>query len=125
MHKILVIDDDESTLAIASKSLRALGKFEVVICNDSTQALDVIRRERPDLILLDIMMPKVDGFTICKTVKESDDLHSIKIIVHSAKIFDVDRKKALKLGADAYISKVIESDKLIETIHQVLEHSKQ
>ncbi len=118
--KILIFDDDDDFLSITTKVLSQIGKFEVVPSDDSSDAMGLIRKTKPDLLLLDIMMPKVDGFTICKSVKDAEDLKHIKIIVYSAKIFDVDRKKALKLGADAYVSKVIESNKLIDTIHQVL-----
>jgi two-component system alkaline phosphatase synthesis response regulator PhoP len=118
--KILLLDDDDDFLAVTAKVLSQIGKFEVVSTADSENAMELIRKEKPDLLLLDIMMPKVDGFTICKKVKEAPELKHIKVIVYSAKIFDVDKKKALKLGADAYVSKVIESGKLMDTIHQVL-----
>ncbi|MBX7150413.1 response regulator [bacterium] len=118
--KILIIDDDDDHLAVTSNLLRHIGKFAVVASTDSTAAMEIIRREKPDLILLDIMMPKVDGLSICKQVKESPDLNYIKVIVYSAKIFEVDRKNAMKVGADAYISKVIESGKLIDTINKIL-----
>ncbi len=118
--KILLLDDDDDFLMVTTKLLSQIGKFDVVSGSDSAGAIEWIRREMPDLILLDIMMPKVDGFTICKEVKSAADLKHIKIIICSAKIFDVDKKKALRLGADAYISKVIESSKLMDAIHQVL-----
>lgn len=118
--KILIIDDDDDHLAVTANLLRHIGKFTVVASTDSTAAMEIIRREKPDLILLDIMMPKVDGLSICKQVKESVDLNYIKVIVYSAKIFEVDRKNAMKVGADAYISKVIESGKLIDTINKTL-----
>jgi CheY-like chemotaxis protein len=119
-NKILLLDDDDDFLAVTTKLLSQIGKFEVVASSDSEGAMELIRKEKPGLILLDIMMPKVDGFTICKNVKSAPDLKHIKIVVYSAKIFDVDKKKALKLGADAYISKVIDSSKMMDTIHQVL-----
>ncbi|MCB0834907.1 MAG: response regulator [Bacteroidetes bacterium] len=118
--KILIIDDDKDFMDITMKVLVQIGKFEVVASGHNEDAMAIVRREKPDLLLLDIMMPKVDGFTICKEIKDAEDLRNVKIIVYSAKIFDVDRKKALQLGADAYVSKVIESNKLIDTIHQVL-----
>lgn len=120
--RVLIIDDDEDHLRITAKVLTEIGQLDVVTSSQSADALQIIRQTKPDVLLLDIMMPKVDGFTICKQVKETPDLSHIKIIVYSAKIFDVDRKKALKLGADAYVSKVIESNKLIDTIRQVAGH---
>ncbi len=120
--RVLIIDDDEDHLRITAKVLTEIGQLDVVTSSQSADALQIIRQTKPDVLLLDIMMPKVDGFTICKQVKETPDLSHIKIIVYSAKIFDVDRKKALKLGADAYVSKVIESNKLIDTIRKVAGH---
>lgn len=96
--------------------------FEVKEVPDSTRALEAIRDYKPDVVLLDILMPKVDGLSICKTIKETPDLRNIKVIVYTAKIFEVDRKNALKVGADAYLQKVIQSDKLIDTIQGVLKH---
>ena len=118
--KILIIDDDEEHVDVTSKVLTHIGKFSVVASSDSEKALETIRNEKPDLVLLDIMMPRVDGFTICKGIKDSPDLQHVKIIVYSAKIFEADKKKALRLGADAYISKVIESNKLIDQVNQLL-----
>ncbi len=121
MHAtILIIDDDKEFRATTANVLQQIGGFTVEEVPDSTKALDVIRHRKPDVVLLDIMMPKVDGLSICKTVKESADLKHIKVIVYTAKIFEVDRKNALKLGADAYLQKVIQSDKLIDTIRDVL-----
>ena len=121
--KILIIDDDAEHVDVTANVLKHIGKFSVATSSDSEKALETIRNERPDLVLLDIMMPRVDGFTICKEIKEAEDLKHVKIIVYSAKIFDADKKKALRLGADAYISKVIESNKLIDQVNQLLNPS--
>ncbi len=117
---ILIIDDDKEFRSTTASVLEQIGGFQVHEVPDSTKALDVIRQTKPDVVLLDIMMPKLDGLTICKTIKDSKDLRHIKVIVYSAKIFEVDRKNAMKLGADAYLQKVIQSDKLIDTIRDVL-----
>ncbi len=118
--KIFILDDDDDFLNITSKVLAHMGELEVVTSSDSVNAIEMIKREKPDIVLLDIMMPKVDGLTITKNIRSTPELSHIKIVVYSAKIFDADRKNALKLGADEYISKVIESSKLVETIHRVL-----
>jgi len=125
MAKILIIDDDADALAITMANLRKLGAHEVITCQESLDAMTIIERERPQVVLLDIMMPSIDGFSICKQVKESDHLKSTKVVVYSAKIFDADRRKAMKLGADAYLSKVIESDKLLETLDTILKAHKE
>jgi len=118
--RILIIDDDKEFRSTTANVLEQIGGFQVHEVPDSTKALDAIHQTKPDVVLLDIMMPKLDGLTICKTIKESSELRHIKVIVYSAKIFEVDRKNAMKLGADAYLQKVIQSDKLIDTIRDVL-----
>ncbi len=118
--KILIIDDDEEQLHLSYKILTQIGGFDVFACQEPAEAIAAIRNQRPDLVLLDIMMPKIDGFTLCKQIRETPDIKDIKIIVHSAKIFDTDKKKAIQLGANAYISKIIESHKLIDTINELL-----
>lgn len=118
--KILIIDDDEQQLHLTQKILSQMGKFETATCQDPSNAIEVIRKEKPDLVLLDIMMPKLDGFMLCKAIRNTPDIRHVKIVIYSAKIFDTDRKKALQLGADAFISKIIESHKLVDTIQQLL-----
>jgi len=118
--KILVIDDDRMELEITARTLKKLGHFDVTTSADSTTAMDTIRREKPDLLLVDIMMPEVDGLTICKEVKAAPDLQSIKVVVFSAKIFDVDKRNAIRVGADGYIIKTLQSDELIGTIKRTL-----
>lgn len=120
MKKILIIDDDQDFVAVTTKVLSHIGKFEVQSFTDSATAIEGIRRIKPDLVMLDIMMPKVDGLTILKNIKSSDDLKHIKVVVCSAKIFDVDRKNALKLGADEYVSKVAASNQIIDTLNKIL-----
>ncbi len=119
-NKILIVDDDEEQLRLTYKILTQIGGFEAVSCQEPSDAIDMIRKEKPSLVLLDIMMPKIDGFTLCKRIRETEDIRQVKIIVYSAKIFDSDKKKAIQLGADAYISKIIESHKLVETIRLLL-----
>ncbi len=122
MPRIMVVDDDADFRATTTQILQHMAGFEVKEVPDSTRALEAIRDYKPDVVLLDILMPKVDGLSICKTIKETPDLRNIKVIVYTAKIFEVDRKNALKVGADAYLQKVIQSDKLIDTIQGVLKH---
>jgi CheY-like chemotaxis protein len=119
--KILIIDDDKLEIAVTSKTLEHLGKFDVVSSTKSSTALELIRKEKPDLLLLDIMMPEVDGLTICKQVKDDPELKHIKVIVYSAKMYEADKKKAFRFGADAYVEKVIQTEKLIETLNKALE----
>ncbi len=119
-NKIVIIDDDEDHLTLTRKILSQVGHFNVATCNNSLQAIETIHKENPDIVLLDIMMPRLDGFSVLKQIRENKEMDRIKVIMYSAKIFDVDKKKALQLGANAYISKIIESHKLIDTVNQML-----
>ena len=119
--KILIVDDDLDTLKVTANLLDGKGHYEVSTLTDSTKAIDKIRSEKPDLVILDVMMPKVNGFVLTKSIKDDPALQRIKIIIYTGKIFEVDKKKAFQLGADAYVTKLLESDKLIETIDKVLE----
>ncbi len=119
--KIVIIDDDKLEIAITSKTLEHAGQFDVLTSIKSSTAMDLIRKEKPDLLLLDIMMPEVDGLTICKQVKDDPELKKIKIIIYSAKMYEADKKKAFRYGADAYLEKVVNTDKLVETVNKVLE----
>jgi PleD family two-component response regulator len=119
--KILIIDDDDDHLVLTRKILTQIGHFSVVVCNNSLLAVETIQKEKPDLVLLDIMMPRLDGFSVLKQIRETEEIKRVKIIMYSAKIFDVDKKKAIQLGANAYISKIIESHKLIDTVNDLLQ----
>jgi len=119
-NKIVIIDDDEDHLTLTRKILSQVGHFNVATCNNSLQAIETIHKENPDIVLLDIMMPRLDGFSVLKQIRENKEMDRIKVIMYSAKIFDVDKKKVLQLGANAYISKIIESHKLIDTVNQML-----
>ena len=104
MHKILVVDDDPYIL-MSLEFLMKKGGYEVMIARNGTEALDIINSNKPSLILLDIMMPDVDGYAICDYVKTTPSLSDIVVVFVSAKTKDADIKKGLALGAAKYISK--------------------
>jgi len=103
--KILIIDDQVSIAGIAKLNIEELGKYEVKIESDPTQALDTVSRFRPDLILLDLNMPQVSGLELCKKLKGKDKFSSIPIIVLSGYKDENNKVLALNSGADDYIVK--------------------
>jgi two-component system alkaline phosphatase synthesis response regulator PhoP len=117
--KILVVDDEIYIVHILDFSLGMEG-YEVVTALDGEQALEKLKSEKPDLIVLDIMMPKLDGYEVCKAVKADPATKQIPVILLSAKGRNVDQKMGFEVGADDYITKPFSPRKLVERINQLL-----
>ncbi len=117
--KILVVDDEIYIVHILDFSLGMEG-YEVLTALDGEQALEKARAEKPDLIVLDIMMPKLDGYETCKRLKAEDDTKAIPVILLSAKGRNVDQKVGFEVGADDYITKPFSPRKLVERINAIL-----
>lgn len=120
--RILVVDDEVYILHILEFSLAVEG-YDVMTAPSGEQALQMIEEDRPDLIVLDILMPGIDGLEVCRCIKADERLADIPIIFLSAKEQKADRAFGLALGASAYISKPFSPQKLIEEIQVVLECS--
>jgi two-component system alkaline phosphatase synthesis response regulator PhoP len=117
--KILVVDDEIYIVHILDFSLGMEG-YEVLTALDGEQALEKARAEKPDLIVLDIMMPKLDGYETCKRLKADESTKGIPVILLSAKGRNVDQKVGFEVGADDYITKPFSPRKLVERINAVL-----
>jgi two-component system alkaline phosphatase synthesis response regulator PhoP len=117
--KILVVDDEIYIVHILDFSLGMEG-YEVVTALDGEQALEKLKTEKPDLIVLDIMMPKLDGYEVCKAIKSDPETRQIPVILLSAKGRNVDQKMGFDVGADDYITKPFSPRKLVERINQLL-----
>ena len=117
--KILVVDDEIYIVHILDFSLGMEG-YEVVTALDGEQALEKVKTEKPDLIVLDIMMPKLDGYEVCKSIKSNAATQNIPVILLSAKGRNVDQKMGFDVGADDYITKPFSPRKLVERINQLL-----
>ena len=117
--KILVVDDEIYIVHILDFSLGMEG-YEVVTALDGEQALEKLKVEKPDLIVLDIMMPKLDGYEVCKAIKSDPETRQIPVILLSAKGRHVDQKMGFDVGADDYITKPFSPRKLVERINQLL-----
>jgi two-component system alkaline phosphatase synthesis response regulator PhoP len=117
--RILVVDDEIYIVHILDFSLGMEG-YEVVTALDGEQALEKARAEKPDLIVLDIMMPKLDGYETCKQLKADAGTKDIPVILLSAKGRNVDQKIGFEVGADDYITKPFSPRKLVERINAIL-----
>ena len=122
--KILVVDDEIYIVHILDFSLGMEG-YEVVTALDGEQALEKVTSEKPDLIVLDIMMPKLDGYEVCKSIKSNAATKHVPVILLSAKGRNVDQKMGFEVGADDYITKPFSPRKLVERINQLLGQSVQ
>ncbi|GLW61645.1 hypothetical protein Hthe01_19940 [Hydrogenophilus thermoluteolus] len=115
-HKILVVDDEEA-ISLALEFLLKRAGYEVAVARDGVEALERIAAWRPDLVLLDIMMPGKDGFEVCQSVREMNDLTpQPKIVMLTAKGRDVERTKGLAVGADDYVVKPFSTEELLQRI---------
>jgi two-component system alkaline phosphatase synthesis response regulator PhoP len=117
--KILVVDDEIYIVHILDFSLGMEG-YEVVTALDGQQAVEKARTERPDLIVLDIMMPKMDGYEACRKLKDDPNTKEIPVILLSAKGRSVDQKMGFEVGADDYVTKPFSPKKLVERINTTL-----
>ena len=117
--KILVVDDTRLILNLTTMSLVKAG-FEVVTAANGQEALERVRTEHPDLIILDIMMPIMDGFEACRRLKEDKDTCAIPVIFLTAKGQEADRSKGLDVGAVDFITKPFSPRRLVEKVSQYL-----
>jgi two-component system alkaline phosphatase synthesis response regulator PhoP len=117
--KILVVDDEIYIVHILDFSLGMEG-YEVLTASDGEQALEMAQKAQPDLIVLDIMMPKLDGYETCKLLKADERTRQIPVILLSAKGRHTDQKIGYEVGADDYITKPFSPRKLVERINTLL-----
>ena len=120
--RILVVEDEESLLMLERILLSSKG-YRVTGVTDGKAALEEIQRNKPDLVLLDIMLPVMDGFELCKLIKDNPDTSHIPVIMLTAKKSSQDVARGMEVGADAYITKPFKSAKIVEVIEGFLTKS--
>ena len=113
--KVLVVDDDPYILMSLEFLMKKAG-YEVLVARNGTEALEHIEVSLPDLVILDIMMPDVDGYQICGFIKSTEHLEHIKVVFLSAKTKEEDIKKGLDLGAAFYVTKPFSTKDLVKKI---------
>ncbi|GAB4483563.1 MAG: hypothetical protein OHK006_04970 [Thermodesulfovibrionales bacterium] len=119
MSKVIVVDDEPFILMMIEDKLRKAG-IDVITVQESRAAVDTIRRERPDLVILDWMMPEVSGIEICTAIKTDAELSSIPIFMLTAKGQDADEQRGLRCGVTRYITKPFSPRSLLEMVQETV-----
>jgi CheY-like chemotaxis protein len=117
--KVLLVEDEKNVILGVRTCLDAVG-YDVEIVEDGEAALNAVRREHPDLILLDLLIPKIDGFEVLKVLKGDDATRDIPVIVLTAKAEEEDRQRALDLGANNYMTKPFKPQELWDRLKHYL-----
>ncbi len=120
MSKRILIADDEPNIVVSLEFLMKREGFEVQVAVDGEAALQAIATQLPDLILLDIMLPKKDGFEVCQQIRANPQWQSVKVVMLTAKGRDTEVSKGLALGADAYMTKPFSTRDLVAQVRQLL-----
>ena len=121
--KILVVDDEPHIRVLLEQTLEELEDeydVELFIASDGEEGLNIIRIEKPDLVFLDVMMPKMNGYDVCRAVKSDLSLKDVKIILLTAKGQEVDKKQGLEVGALKYMTKPFDPDEVVEEAKRIL-----
>lgn len=117
--KILVTDDSPTILAMIKDMLENEG-YSVISAVDGQEALDKAKKEKPDLMILDLMLPKIDGYRVCAMLKFDKNYHNIPIIILTARADESDKSMSKEVCADSYITKPIEPDILLAKVKELI-----
>jgi DNA-binding response OmpR family regulator len=118
-RKILVVDDEKNLLALVCLHLRMAG-YEPLFAEDGDNALKLAVEQKPDLIILDLMLPKIDGWEVCKQIRALPEIGSMPIIMLTARGDIEDKLKSFELGADDYVTKPFSPKELVARVNRVL-----
>jgi len=121
--KILLVEDEKVLMETVTLRLEANG-YEVISAYDGFKGLEKAKKEKPDLIILDLMLPKMDGYKVCGLLKADTRYNKIPIIMFTARAQESDKKMGKEMGADAYITKPFEPQALLEKISELLRNEK-
>jgi DNA-binding response OmpR family regulator len=119
-NSVLIVDDEPNIL-LSLKFLMSKAGYEVRTATDGEEGFAEVLRAPPDLVLLDVMMPKLDGFSVCQAIRQNPDLKDVRVIMLTARGRDAEREKGLALGADDYITKPFSTQDAIARVKAVLE----
>ena len=120
MAKKILIVDDEPNIVISLEFLMKKEGFEVAVANDGDEALAKVASFNPDLLLLDVMMPKKSGFEVCEALRADSQRAGLKIVMLTAKGRDTEMAKGLAIGADAYVTKPFSTKELVDKVKEIL-----
>ncbi len=117
--KVLVVDDSWTDLTLIATPLRE-GGFDVITASDGDEALEKVLREHPQCVLLDIILPKQNGFQLCRKLKQMEQSRDIPVILISGKNTALDKRWGLQQGADLYITKPFNKDELLASVRSLI-----
>lgn len=122
MKKILIVDDELHIRLLLKQTLEDIEEEGVMLltADNGENALETISRERPELVFLDVMMPKLNGFEVCHAVKHDLGMEEVYIVMLTAKGQEFDRRRGLDVGADVYITKPFNPDEIVKKAREVL-----
>src|SRR5215475_7815320 len=120
MTASVLVADDEPNIALSLEFLMKQAGFRVRIAADGDKALDAIAADLPDLVLLDVMLPKRDGYDVCRAIRANPAWATVRVLMLTAKGRDSERDTGLALGADAYITKPFSNREVVERVKQLL-----
>lgn len=121
MSATILIADDEPNIVISLEFLMKREGYQVLVARDGQETIDAIVQHRPDLVLLDVMMPLKTGFEVCEEVRSREDIRDTRLLMLTAKGRDTDVAKGLALGANAYMTKPFATKELVEKVRSLLE----
>jgi DNA-binding response OmpR family regulator len=121
-NKILIVDDEDHLRMLIEQALEELEDdgVDFYTASNGEEALELIVSEKPDLVFLDVMMPKMNGLEVCKRVKQDLKLNDVAIIILTAKGQELDKKKGEEVGADLYMTKPFDPDRLLEKAREII-----
>lgn len=120
MKKVLIVDDEVDVVEVVTVLLEHEG-YQIMKAYDGKEALEIVDKETPDLIILDIMMPEIDGVEVCRRLRQREELKEVPIVMFSAKLSAIDKKESFDAGADGFISKPFNARGFIAGIKTYLE----
>ena len=120
VKKVLIVEDEEGILELLSEIFSDFRDYIILCARDGEDALRILRQDSPDIMILDIQIPKINGYEICKIVKSNPVMSQIKVLMLTGMAQNYARRKSEEVGADAYISKPFSSIALIEKVEELL-----
>ena len=121
-RRVLVVDDEPNIAKIVKKQLEVSG-YDVIVAGDGEMALTKVREEHPEVILLDVMLPKRNGYEVLGILKQDEQLKHIPVMMLTARAQQQDQQTSLEHGADAYLAKPFQLEELVEQVQALLERS--
>jgi len=122
MNKILIVDDEPNNRILLQEILEDFEECgtRLLYAADGAEALDIIQKEKPDIVFLDIMLPEIGGFEVCHTIKHKPGMEKVFIVILTANSQEADKRKAAELKADMYITKPFKAKVIVDVVNEVL-----